>query len=65
MGKSKKTKAQEIDPRILTRPRLDALFEQQALGEVGLSTTFDALVICMEGTPENVHFGSNARLAGR
>ncbi len=68
MGKSKKTKAPKIDPRIMTRPRLDALFERQARGEldldgleaavralmaeVGRPSLLGALVMRMEGTPE-------------
>ena len=68
MSKSKKTKAPKIDPRVMTRPRLDALFEQQARGEldldgleagvraliaeVGQPAALDALVKRMEGTPE-------------
>jgi len=68
MSKSKKTKAPKIDPRVMTRPRLDALFERQARGEldldgleagvralmteVGQPATLEALVKRMEGTPE-------------
>ena len=68
MSKSKKTKAPKIDPRVMTRPRLDALFERQARGEldldgleagvraliteVGQPAALDALVKRMEGTPE-------------
>lgn len=68
MSKSKKTKAPKIDPRVMTRPRLDALFERQARGEldldgleagvralmaeVGHPAALDALVKRMEGTPE-------------
>ena len=68
MGKSKKTKTPKIDPRIMTRPRLDALFERQARGEldldgleaavralmeeVGQPSLLGALVMRMHGTPE-------------
>ncbi len=68
MSKSKKTKTPKIDPRVMTRPRLDALFERQARGEldldgleagvralmaeVGQPAALDALVKRMEGTPE-------------
>ncbi len=68
MSKSKKTKAPKIDPRVMTRPRLDALFERQARGELDLDgleagvralmteagqpATLEALVKRMEGTPE-------------
>ena len=64
----KKTKTPKIDPRVMTRPRLDALFERQAQGEldldgleagvralmteVGQPSALDALVKRMEGTPE-------------
>ena len=36
MSKFKKTKAHKIDPRVMARPRLDALFEQQAGGKIDL-----------------------------
>jgi hypothetical protein len=65
---SKKNKAPRIDPRLLVRPRLDALFDRQAGGalnldglqagaealmaEVGHRPVMDALVKRMEGTPE-------------
>jgi hypothetical protein len=68
MTKSKKTQAPKIDPRVMTRPRLDALFERQAQGEldldglevgvralmteVGQPAVLEALVKRMEGTPE-------------
>ena len=68
MSKSKKTQTPKIDPRVMTRPRLDALFERQARGEldldglevgvrelmteVGQPAALDALVKRMEGTPE-------------
>ena len=68
MGKAKKKKAPQIDPRVMTRPRLDALFERQARGEldldgleakvralmaeVGQPSVLGALVKRMEGTPE-------------
>jgi hypothetical protein len=68
MSKSKKTKAPKIDRRVMTRPRLDALFERQAQGEldldglevgvralmteVGQPAVLEALVKRMEGTPE-------------
>jgi len=68
MSKSKKTKSRKIDPRVMARPRLDALFERQARGEIDLdgleasvralmtgvvqSTMLDALVKRMEETPE-------------
>jgi hypothetical protein len=64
-----KTKTPKIDPRVMTRPRLDALFEQHARGEldldgleagvhvlmteVGQSAALDALVMRIEGTPED------------
>ena len=37
MSKSKKNKSPKIDPRVLTRPRLDALFERHARGEQDLN----------------------------
>ena len=68
MSKSKKTKVRKIDPRLLVRPRLDALFEQPVEGkinldgleagvrammtEVGQPVVLDALVKQLEGTPE-------------
>ena len=68
MGKAKKKKAPQIDPRVMTRPRLDALFERQARGElnldaleaavralmaaVGQPSVLGALIKRMEGTPE-------------
>ncbi len=68
MSKSKKSKSPKIDPRVLTRPRLDALFERHARGELDLDgleagvralmaeaghgPVLEALVKRMEGTPE-------------
>ncbi len=68
MSKSKKTQTPKIDPRVMTRSRLDTLFERQARGEldldglevgvralmteVGQPAALDALVKRMEGTPE-------------
>jgi hypothetical protein len=68
MSKSKKNKAPKVDPRLLVRPRLDALFDRYAGGapdldglqagvealmaEVGHRPVMDALVKRMEGTPE-------------
>ncbi len=68
MSKSKKKHTPQVDPRVLTRPRLDALFERLARGEldddgllagtqalmaeVGHRPLLDALVKRMEGTPE-------------
>ena len=68
MGKSKKTETPKIDPRVMTRPRLDALFEREARGEldldgleaavrelmaeVGQPSLLSALVMRMHGTPE-------------
>lgn len=67
-SKSKKHKTPKIDRRVLTRPRLDALFDRQARGEldndglqaglqalmaeVGHGPVLDALVTRMEGTSE-------------
>lgn len=64
----KKTRKPNIDPRVLARPRLDALFDRHARGEldldglhaetekllaeVGYRPLLDALVRRMEGTPE-------------
>lgn len=69
MSKSKKNKAPKIDPRLMVRPRVDALFDRQASGaltldglqtettalmaEVGHRPVMDALVKRMEGTPED------------
>ena len=68
MSKKDKHKIPKIDPRVMARPRLDALFERHARGEldkVGLLTAvqsliaeadlpsvFGALVMRMHGTPE-------------
>ena len=68
MSKSKKTKVRKIDPRLLVRPRLDALFElpvegkinldglevgvRAMMAEVGQPVVLDALVKQLEGTPE-------------
>ncbi len=68
MSKSKKSKSPKIDPRLLARPRLDALFNRQARGELdadglhagvqaliaeaGPDPVLNALVKRMEGTPE-------------
>jgi hypothetical protein len=68
MSKSKKGRTPQIDPRVLTRPRLDALFERHGRGElsddglyaevrtliadVGEHSVIDSLVKRMEGTPE-------------
>ncbi len=68
MSKSKKPQPPKIDPRVLTRPRLDALFDRHAraeldddglqagiqalMAEVGHGPVLDALVKRMEGTPE-------------
>src|SRR5712691_10332206 len=68
MSKSKKSKSPKIDPRLLARPRLDALFDRLARGELdadglhapvqaliaeaGPHPVLDALVKRMEGTPE-------------
>src|SRR5574341_97338 len=68
MSKSKKSKIPRIDPRLLVRPRLDALFDRHASGawnlaelqagvealmtEVSHRPVMDALVKRMEGTPE-------------
>lgn len=68
ISKSKKTKSPKIDPRLLARPRLDALFDRHARGEldavglhagvraliaeVGAHPVLDALVKRMEGTSE-------------
>jgi hypothetical protein len=65
---TKKNKTSRIDPRLLVRPRLDALFDRHASGalnldglqggaealmaEVGHRRVMDALVKRMEGTPE-------------
>ncbi|MBM2848413.1 MAG: hypothetical protein HW418_1355 [Anaerolineales bacterium] len=68
MSKSKKSKIPKIDPRLLVRPRLDALFDRHTSGardlaelqagvealmaEVSHRPVMDALVKRMEGTPE-------------
>lgn len=68
MSKKNKPKVSKVDPRVLTRPRLDALFERHARGElddaglqaaiqtliaeVGIPSVLNALVSRMEGTPE-------------
>jgi hypothetical protein len=68
MSKSKKARTPQIDPRVLTRPRLDALFAshgraeldddglfagvQSLMVELGEHQVLDSLVKRMEGTPE-------------
>ncbi|MCL5998118.1 MAG: hypothetical protein M1546_19010 [Chloroflexi bacterium] len=68
MSKSKKARTPQIDPRVLTRPRLDALFVrheraeldddglyagvQSLIAELGERPVLDALVKRMEDTPE-------------
>lgn len=68
MSKKNKHKTPKVDPRVMARPRLDALFERHARGELddaGLQTAvqaliaeadlpsvFGALVGRMHGTPE-------------
>ncbi len=68
MSKTKKNKSPKIDPRLLARPRLDALFDRQSRGELdadglhaavqaliaeaGPHPVLNALVKRMEGTPE-------------
>ena len=68
MSKKNKHKIPKIDPRVMARPRLDALFERHARGELDaaglrtavqsliaeadLAAVFGALVMRMRGTPE-------------
>ncbi len=68
MSKKNKHKTPKVDPRVMARPRLDALFERHARGELDdaglqsdvqaliaetdLPSVFDALVMRMHGTPE-------------
>lgn len=68
MSKSKKISVPKIDPRVLARPRLDALFDRHArgeldmdglqagvqalIGESGSQVAIDALIKRLENTPE-------------
>ncbi|HEY4720313.1 MAG TPA: hypothetical protein VII92_00585, partial [Anaerolineae bacterium] len=68
MSKSKKISVPKIDPRVLARPRLDALFDRHArgeldmdglqagvqslIGESGSQAVIDALIKRLENTPE-------------
>ncbi len=68
MSKKDKHKTPKVDPRVMARPRLDALFERHARGELDvaglhaavqsliaetdLPSVFGALVMRMHGTPE-------------
>ncbi len=68
MSKKNKHNTPKVDPRVLARPRLDALFERHARGELDdaglqsavqaliaeadLPSVFGALVMRMHGTPE-------------
>ena len=69
MNKKNKHKTPKADPRVMARPRLDALFERHARGELAdaglhtavqsliaeadLPSVFGALVMRMHGTPED------------
>ncbi len=68
MSNKNKHKTPKVDPRVMARPRLDALFERRARGELddaglhtaaqslvaeaGLPSVLGALVMRMHGTPE-------------